>query len=175
MLAAGCQGAVSRPADPQAALIARGERIFFEETFDGNRRTCGTCHRAEENFSLTPAFIATLPPNDPLFVAEFQPALAENFEKPDPMRRFGLILENLDGFDDLPNRFVMRGVPHVLGLRTSVESPNGPRTGWSGDGASGRAEALVVKAQRNPFLRAHRAREAIRELERTRNILVVSS
>ena len=137
ILGAACQGAVSPPADPQLALVARGERIFFEETFDGNGRTCGTCHRAEESFTITPAFIATLPPDDPLFVAEFQPALAENFEKPELMRKFGLILENLDGFDDLPNRFVMRGVPHVLGLRTSVESPSGPRTGWSGDGSPG--------------------------------------
>jgi hypothetical protein len=53
------------------------------------------------------------------------------------MREFGLILENLDGFDDLENRFTMRGVPHVLGLRSSVASPQGPRTGWSGDGAPG--------------------------------------
>jgi mono/diheme cytochrome c family protein len=125
------------PPDPQAALVARGEEIFFNETFDGNGRTCGTCHRAEENFSISPAFIATLPDDDPLFVAEFQPALAENFEKPELMRRFGLILENLDGFDDLEHRFVLRGVPHLLGLRTSVESRDGPRTGWSGDGAPG--------------------------------------
>src|SRR5207249_6214620 len=53
------------------------------------------------------------------------------------MREFGLIQENLDGFDDLKNKFVMRGVPHTLGLRTSVQSPGGPRTGWSGDGAPG--------------------------------------
>ncbi|HYS43264.1 MAG TPA: hypothetical protein VEM32_04715, partial [Geobacteraceae bacterium] len=46
-------------------------------------------------------------------------------------------LENLDGFDDLENKFVMRGVPHVLALRTSVNSNQGPRTGWSGDGAPG--------------------------------------
>ena len=51
------------------------------------------------------------------------------------MRELGLIRENQDGFDDLPNKFTMRGVPHVLGLRTSVASPQGPRTGWSGDGA----------------------------------------
>jgi hypothetical protein len=53
------------------------------------------------------------------------------------MRKFGLILENLDGFDDLPNKFVMRGVPHTLGMRVSVNSQAGPRTGWSGDGAPG--------------------------------------
>jgi hypothetical protein len=125
------------PVDPQQALIARGEEIFFNETFEGNGRTCGTCHRTEDNFSISPGFIATLPDDDPLFVAEFTPALAENFEKPELMRKFGLILENLDGFDDLANVFVMRGVPHLRGLRRSIESPAGPRTGWSGDGAPG--------------------------------------
>jgi mono/diheme cytochrome c family protein len=117
--------------------IARGKRIFFEETFAGNGRTCGTCHPATNNFAIDPTFIATLPDDDPLFVAEFTPALREHFENPALMRQFGLILENLDGFDDLENRFVMRGVPHVLAQRTSVASPQGPRTGWSGDGAPG--------------------------------------
>lgn len=136
-LVAACQVTPPPPDDPQQALIERGRRLFFEETFAGNGRTCGTCHREEANFSIDPAFIATLPPNDPLFVAEFVPALKANFENPRLMREFGLILENLDGFDDLPNKFVMRGVPHVLALSTSVASPQGPRTGWSGDGAPG--------------------------------------
>jgi hypothetical protein len=127
----------STPASTQAKLIAKGKKIFFNETFNGNGRTCGTCHPAENNFTLDPAFIATLPPDNPLFVAEFNPDLKKNFENPRLMRQFGLILENLDGFDDLENKFVMRGIPHVLGLRTSVNSPQGPRTGWSGDGAPG--------------------------------------
>ncbi len=130
-----CESAV--PPDPDDALVAKGEAIFFEETFEGNGRTCGTCHRREDNFGLTPSFIATLPDDDPLFVAETDPKLALDFEKPRLMRGFGLILENLDGFDDLRKRFVLRGVPHVLALRTSVASPAGPRTGWSGDGAPG--------------------------------------
>ena len=125
------------PADRQSQLIAKGSDLFFNETFAGNRRTCGTCHPAENNFTIDPALIATLPKDNPLFVAEFNPDLKENFENPRLMREFGLILENLDGFDDLKNKFVMRGVPHVLGLRTSVASPGGPRTGWSGDGAPG--------------------------------------
>lgn len=123
--------------DPQAALIEKGRQIFFNETFGGNGRTCGTCHRQEDNFTITPAFIATLPENDPLFVAEFVPALKKNFENPKLMREFGLILENLDGFDDLDNKFVMRGVPHVLSLTTSIDSPKGPHLGWSGDGSPG--------------------------------------
>jgi mono/diheme cytochrome c family protein len=136
-LFAALAGCAPAPDDPRQALVGRGRDLFFNETFAGNGRTCATCHREEANFALDPAFIATLPPTDPLFVAEFLPALRENFEKPRLMREFGLILENLDGFDDLANRFVLRGVPHTLALRTSTASPQGPRTGWSGDGAPG--------------------------------------
>ncbi len=126
-----------QPPDPQAALIEKGRQIFFNETFNGNGRTCGTCHPAENGFTIDPAFIARLPKDNPLFVAEFTPALSKNFEKPRLMREFGLILENLDGFEDLEHKFVMRGVPHTLSLRTSVNSPKGPRLGWSGDGSPG--------------------------------------
>ncbi len=121
----------------QSDLIAKGREIFFNEKFNGNGRTCGTCHPAANNLTIDPAFIATLLPTDPLFVAETNPALRENFEQPELMRKFGLIMENLDGFDDLKNKFVMRGVPHTLGLRISVASAQGPRTGWSGDGSPG--------------------------------------
>lgn len=117
--------------------VARGRQLFFQETFAGNGRTCGTCHPAENNFTLDPAYIARLPDRHPLFVAEFTPALAQGFENPRLMREFALITENLDGFDDLDNRFVMRSVPHTFALGTSVASPQGPRTGWSGDGAPG--------------------------------------
>jgi len=128
-----------RPEPPPSGdpRVERGRRLFFEETFEGNGRTCGSCHPAENNFTLDPAFIATLPPTDPLFVAEFTPALKDNFEKPDLMRKFAVILENLDGFGDLGNQFVLRGIPHVLAQRISVQSPQGPRTGWSGDGSPG--------------------------------------
>lgn len=133
---------------PEQKLIAKGREIFFNETFDGNGRTCGSCHRAENNFTIDAAFIATLPDDDALFVAEFLPALGANFENPRLMRQFGLILENLDGFSDLENVFTQRGVPHTLALRTSVESASGPRTGWSGDGAplDGSLRAFAVGA-----------------------------
>ena len=50
-------------------LIERGRELFTNETFDGNGRTCATCHPATNNFTLDPAFIAKLPRTDPLFVA----------------------------------------------------------------------------------------------------------
>jgi cytochrome c peroxidase len=121
-------------------LISKGARLFFEETFNGNGRTCGTCHPASNNFTIDAPFIATRPANDPLFVAEFNPALAQ-LERPALMRSFGLILENLDGLSDPTTKFVMRGVPHTLGLQVSLERDTtqvptpAEMTGWSGDGA----------------------------------------
>ena len=137
------------PADyPDAALINDGRRIFFEETFEGNGRTCGTCHPEDNNFTIDPEFIGTLPDDDPLFVAErAEPnPLSENFEKPELMRKLGLILENINGFEDPENNFTMRSVPHMLAMRTSITPPSemandgttippDERTGWSGDGS----------------------------------------
>lgn len=123
--------------------VCVGANIFFRETFDGNGRTCATCHRVERNFAIDPAFIATLPANDFLFVAEFNSAL-RNLERPAQMRAHGLILENVDGTQPDPNiRFVLRSVPHNLSMGVSVTTPPGQptppneRTGWSGDGAPG--------------------------------------
>lgn len=132
----------STPFNSLDSLVAEGADLFFNERFDGNGRTCGSCHPAENNFTIDPEFIATLPPNDPLFAAEIIPALAQNFENPRLMRGLGLILENVDGFDDLDNKFVMRGVPHLLGLSRYLVPGNQPvppsqRTGWGGDGAPG--------------------------------------
>jgi cytochrome c peroxidase len=123
-------------------LISRGAQLFFEETFRGNGRTCGTCHPASNNFTIDADFIATRPNNDPLFVAEFNPALAQ-LERPQLMRSFGLILENLDGFSNPTQKFVMRGVPHTLGLQVSLDADTtqvptpAEMTGWSGDGSPG--------------------------------------
>jgi cytochrome c peroxidase len=127
-------------------LVARGAQLFFNETFGGNGRTCGTCHRADESLTISPAFIAALPQSDPLFVAENNPELAQ-LENTQLLRSRALILENLDGFDDPTNKFVMRSVQHTLslGLTNGVQNaafsgqPPDQRLGWSGDGGPGRS------------------------------------
>jgi len=124
--------------------ICVGADLFLRETFGGNGRSCATCHPVDHNFAIDPAFISTLSRYNPLFVAEFNPALA-GLELPEQMRTHGLILENVDGFAPDPTvHFVLRSVPHNLSMGTSVtraagDTVNPPleRTGWSGDGAPG--------------------------------------
>lgn len=134
-----CYQAGAGPAKDEE-LIRKGRDLFINGTFGGNGRTCATCHPEENNFTLDPKFIATIPNDDPLFVHEFDPLLAE-LENAALLRKFGLFLENVDGFDNPP---VFRSVPHTLGLRTSIEHSDsrldalgkGHALGWSGDGSA---------------------------------------
>ena len=134
--------------DARARLVERGRQIFMTETFGGNGRTCATCHPPSNNFTIDAKFIAKLPKRDPLFVAEFVPALRQ-LEDSRLMRRSGLILVHVDGFDQPP---VARSVPHLLGLSQSISPDKGvgggspairqpfPRVhplGWSADGGPG--------------------------------------
>jgi len=143
-------GPIPNPTTAAEQLITEGRNIFLNETFQGNGRTCATCHREEENLTISPQFIATLPIQDPLFVAETQPALSRNFEDPYLLRKFSLIKENVDGFDDLEHKFVFRSTQHLLGILQNGLTPPPPpptdpcfgstdmateRTGWGGDGA----------------------------------------
>ena len=124
--------------------VGQGADLFFRGQFSGNKRTCGTCHRAANNQGLDLDFIQTLSPFDALFVAELPAFLGgvPGLERPDLMRDHALILENADGFGP-PSptvRFTMRGVPHSLSMARSMLAPadgRAPvqRTGWSGDGA----------------------------------------
>ncbi|KYF57308.1 hypothetical protein BE08_26850 [Sorangium cellulosum] len=138
-------------ADPRvvAGLVSRdvcaGAGVFFEETFEGNGRTCGTCHPAANSTTLDIDFVTALDqsnPDDPLFVFRDDPALAA-LETSDLLED-AAILENVDGFIDPERRFVSRGVNHVLSLSTSIQAdpgdgttvPPAERTGWGGDGSS---------------------------------------
>src|SRR5438132_11033880 len=93
----GCKTAP--PPDPQSQLIAKGRDLFFNEMFAGNGRTCGTCHPAENNFTIDPAFIATLTKDNPMIVAEFNPEMIENFENHTMKPELVISLYNIDVFD----------------------------------------------------------------------------
>jgi cytochrome c peroxidase len=127
--------------------ICVGADIFLRETFDGNGRTCGTCHPPQNNFTIDAPFITTLPQSDPLFVFKTNAALTELEREPSLL--LGGILENVDDpgtpFADPTHKFSIRSVPHVLSMRTSVTADAGDlntttppldRTGWAGDGGA---------------------------------------
>lgn len=153
--------APSTRANDFAKLVAQGRHVFLNEKFSGNGRTCGTCHVESNNFTIDPKFISTLPNNDPLFVAETDPALGA-LENPKLMRQLGLILVNADGFEPERN-FTLRSVQNVQALANSTVRPdpgfagdftsNGrnadppERLGWGNDGAPLRDFALVAIAQ----------------------------
>ncbi|HXU06047.1 MAG TPA: hypothetical protein VN903_34070 [Polyangia bacterium] len=127
--------------------VCVGADIFFRETFDGNGRTCGTCHPPQNNLTIDENFVNALPTDDPLFVFRTNPDLA-GLEMPASLQRGG-ILENVDDnglpFADPTHKFVIRSVPHLLSLATSITvdpadphttTPPLDRTGWGGDGGA---------------------------------------
>ena len=145
--------------DPRVQLglvsqqVLDGGDLFFRGTFEGNGRSCATCHRVRNNLVVDPNFIQRQRrrnPNDPIFIADpGRPGGVPELEKPELLEKFGLILENVDGFEDPGNKFLMRSVPHNLSMATTLTPPepdeNGDlpdgsnltfeqRTGWSGDG-----------------------------------------
>lgn len=122
----GAEGGL-RAASGRPALVERGRRLFFEETFGGNGRTCGTCHPTP-TLVLTPADIAALPPDDPFFAGtmDFDPEMAAR----------GMIRYPLGGpslFE--PEVTVFRAIPTIRNVRRT-----GPFT------TDGRATALPEQA-----------------------------
>ena len=142
-------GTLADDVETSDPLVRRGAQLFFSETFGGNGRTCGTCHRLEDNLTIDAAFIGKLPADDPLFV------VPDGLEDPALLGQ-AIIRENVDGFEDPRAKFVERSVPHTLAMSTSIGEvatalgmnnapttgidgpPPDQRTGWSGDGAPGR-------------------------------------
>src|SRR4051795_9383123 len=64
---------------PVATQVAQGENLFNGETFQGNGRTCATCHIANLNFALPPSniqsrFSTVSATFDPLFIGETNPS-----------------------------------------------------------------------------------------------------
>lgn len=119
----------SSPPQPKPECIARGKELFEKETFNGNGRTCATCHPASNNFTIDVDYISKLPKSDPLFVGETNPDL-HGLEMPPPdkcpqgapkpctvLRTDALICENLDGLD---KPCVLRSVPHTEALSVTT-------------------------------------------------------
>ena len=106
------------------AQLCAGAGIFFQETFNGNGRTCGSCHPGAEQLHDRCALRRD--------AAGQRPAVRVRARRqPDePGDRFaaraGGILENVDGFEDPTHKFVDPvGAAHA-GARDQHHSPIRP-------------------------------------------------
>jgi hypothetical protein len=141
--------------------ICAGASVFFGETFEGNGRTCGSCHPVANNTTIDKPFIEALhatSPGDPLFIFENDPELAQ-LETGDLLNH-AAVLENVDGFEAPTTKFVSRGVTHVLSMKTSIKADTGDgttnppseRAGWGGDGAEdGTLRGFLAEAVKQHF------------------------
>jgi hypothetical protein len=145
--------------------IDEGFRLFTTETWDGNGRTCGTCHIPEVNYNIFPSTIQNMSQEDKdLVFAKSVPGLEnENLVRE---RALFNVMGNATSFganepdkfaDDDPGHPVFRGSMGIQGLEitSTNESPNFAGTplmsavcndgvagqlkqiGWSGDGSPG--------------------------------------
>jgi len=126
----------------EALLIDEGFEIFMEETFEGNGRTCGTCHVPSQQYTISPDFISTLGGNDlALVLASNVPGL----ENQTLVEMFALF--NAGGGDaDNPvpgvDQPIFRASQQITALNVTtinffgMESDRGShRLGWAGNGS----------------------------------------
>lgn len=121
-LFAGCAKAVDDKRSLAAGVfVCKGEKT--PTPFDGNGRSCGSCHVPGDNFSITTKRIAALPPDDPLFVKLDEDEVA--------LKQFGLIhVIAPGGIDDF------RQTPKLIHLRDLCSGRYGSEcdgTGVHGD------------------------------------------
>jgi hypothetical protein len=78
--------------EDQAILIDAGRKVFMEETFDGNGRSCGTCHLPAEGYDIFPSSIEKLSKKEQALVFASN---VPGFENEDLIRSFALF--NISG------------------------------------------------------------------------------
>lgn len=120
-------------------LIGEGFRVFTEETFGGNGRTCATCHLPDQNYNISPADLPHLSKKQrDLVFASNTPGL-ENAELVRKLTLFNIGPGNADDeFPEGPFRtsMTMAGLDlTVRNVNDSFPGPVGPQLGWSGDGS----------------------------------------
>lgn len=149
-------------------LIAEGFDIFNNETFDGNGRSCGTCHIGEKNYNITPADIAQLSPAKRALVFATNSPELENPTLVEKLALFNINEEHEPGNIDEPegpfrasmtislpfttaNDFCSVPAGPLVALTQCVQQAanepvnDGTRRvglGWSGDGGAGLDPAI---------------------------------
>ncbi len=96
----------------------------FFHNFGTNGRTCGTCHAEAFGWTITPAFAASRPANDPLFVFDGSDCLPPGVSNPNPTANSRQMLANANIRIDI-------GIPAtadftLVGYTDPLNCPNPP-------------------------------------------------
>ncbi len=90
----------ARAIDPKlASLVNQGFSVFTKTTFNGNGRTCSTCHLPQSDFTISPADIPTLSAHQQALL--FGKNIKGGLENPTLVQKLAVFNIN-DGFGDDP-------------------------------------------------------------------------
>ena len=132
--------AFATPFDSLDPLVARAP-TFLQR--DSSAATAAPAAPAIRRTTTSRSIPSTSPPCRPTIRCSWRrpiPDLASNFENPTLMRAVGLVLENMDGFENLQTKFVLRGVPHLWRCSTRASrSPARPTRRPSGSAGTAAA------------------------------------
>ncbi len=138
--AIGSSSALAQMTPEEAEQIDEGFRLFTEETFDGNGRTCGTCHIPEANYTISPKDIKRLRGQA---LAEVLASNVPGLENPTLVKKLGLF--NVEGGNALdpeagdPHGPVFRGSmtvgPFASTINAAPAFPPDPQLGWAANGS----------------------------------------
>ncbi len=111
------------------SLAVQGGRIFNNETFLGNGRTCASCHvPGEQQFGIDAQKIASLATNDPLFISELhlRELTLSNASMPSDLR--GIISDGTHSVTVLSgteNKYFVYGAAALPGTITDSQGNSG--------------------------------------------------
>ena len=145
-----------------AKLIDKGFTLFTQETFDGNGRTCKTCHLPQHDYGLAPSDLATMSAHDRKLVLATKTPDLENPTTVQKLTSFNIANGPPGNVDNLEGPIRTSMALGGLAFTTSNDCRNsGTIVSISGDGATATVtttepvelvvgETFVTTANSNP-------------------------
>ncbi|WP_069471106.1 Calx-beta domain-containing protein [Candidatus Marithrix sp. Canyon 246] len=136
----------------ESSIKEQGHNVFMRETFEGNGRTCNTCH-IKPHLGLNPEQIDALPATDPLFIAEFNLNTLQLSAKSQPSDLRGIITDSnsntakiLSGTNDT---YLIYGGSNLNGTVTDSNGNTGSISQFTAGGLNQLENPTLMKGQ-NP-------------------------
>jgi hypothetical protein len=116
--------------------IDQGYRIFTEETFAGNGRTCASCHIPRNNYSISPKDVEKLSKEE---FSSLSVPTVPGLEHAALLKDFAVFNEGAGDTTDLNPVLKMQSSPRIDGLALNIKDqfePDRDQLGWNGHGSA---------------------------------------